>query len=159
MAQKKKRRGVRTVSEPSDTEETLTQDDATDDDADEAEAEVEDTSDDSEQDSDTGDSESEVEELERLEVNIKLATPKQFPTKLSSNLAEETNLFFKIGDTLVAAVDCQADANALVRILPTSHAADLAQFLYEELEGEGQDPQTIKDISKNGYDYIVSVDW
>jgi len=151
----KKRRGARFVSEQPE-EETVTEETEETDSEETAEPDEDEAGD--AEDSDEGDEEQ--EELEVEEVSIKLASPKQFVNKLSANITEKTQVLFHIGGTLVAACDNgESGSDSLVRILPTQHAADLAQFLYDELEGEGQDPNTVKDIAKNGYDFVISTTW
>ncbi len=161
MAKKKKRRTSR--EEASTNDETLaneTTEDTSDDDTEQEseDEEVEVDEDELGEDADTS-ADTSSDALERQEVEVKLTSPKQFVAKLSRSIEEETTIFFKIGATLVAACECSSGADALVRVLPTEHAADLAQFLYDGLDGMGQDPQLLKDIDKNGYDYSVEVDW
>lgn len=157
MAKKKKRRTSR--EEASTNDETLANDTTEDTSEDDAEQESEDEEVEVGEDELGEDADADSDKPERQEVEIKLTSPKQFVAKLSRSIEEETTIFFKVGATLVAACECSSGADALVRILPTEHAADLAQFLYDELDGMGQDPQLVKDIAKNGYDYSIAVDW
>lgn len=155
---KKKRRGARFVSEQPD-EETLTEETESEESEETEDADDESAESETEEDSD-GDESDDTEALEKEEVKVKLASPKQFVGKVIANIVEQTQVLFSIGGTLVAACDNgEKGTDSLVRILPTEHAADLAQFLYDELEGEGQDPQTVKDIAKNGYDFVIDTDW
>lgn len=150
----KKRRGSRFVSDQPEEETTTgTESEATEEAAEADESVTEDEADETDESDDN-------EPFEKEEVKVKLASPKQFVTKIVNNIVEQTQVMFSIGGTLVAACDNgDKGTNSLVRILPTEHAADLAQFLFDGLEGEGQDPNTVKDIALNGYDFVIDTTW
>ncbi|NBO53563.1 MAG: hypothetical protein EBU84_02990 [Actinobacteria bacterium] len=167
---KKKRRSARTEStfgdEENNTETTVaeeTEDDTADEEADDEttdEAETDEDGDEEESEDETeDDSGGDDDELEHIEVNVKLTSPKQFVAKLTANIQAASTIFFTIGGTTVAAAECTLGEDVLIRILPTSHAQDLSQFLYDGLEGEGQDPSTVSGLDKNGYNYSLKIDW
>lgn len=91
-----------------------------------------------------------------LELDIRIVNKKQFMFKVLNDISEESvNRFWmkdKKGQILVATAVQKGTEETKIEIEPTEIGQELAEALWEEIEGEGNDPTTI-DVSSLGWHF------
>lgn len=94
------------------------------------------------------------DDLDLLEADIKIINARQFFSKMLNGFDQySVNRFWmNHGKLLVATIDCQNDNLFKIEIEPTEFGQELAQIVWDEVDGEGQDPATI-DVSEDGWHF------
>ena len=89
-----------------------------------------------------------------LELDIRIANTKQFIFKVLNDISEESvnRFWMKNKKVLIATVVQKGTEVTKVEIEPTEFGQELAEALWEEIEGEGVDPTTI-DVSQTGWHF------
>lgn len=97
-------------------------------------------------------------ELAETDTNIINAT--QFVSKVLAGMDEMTVNRFWMNNrkVLVATVDQQSTTITKVEIEPTEFGQELAEALWDAIEGEGQDPTTIN-VSEDGWHYQYEIEF
>lgn len=110
------------------------------------------------EDTDTVDSEVTEEEDEKLDMQklkISVKTVEQFLDLVYEGQEVFTTIEFIRQDTseIVAVATSDGTNSVVYRIDPSEWAYEIAAGLYENLEGEGQDPERVNPI-EDGYEFI-----
>lgn len=91
---------------------------------------------------------------EVLETDIAIINARQFLSKILAGLDEASvnRFWMQKKKLLVATVDLQNASVTKVAIEPTEFGQELAEILWDDIEGEGLDPHTI-DVASDGWHY------
>ena len=95
----------------------------------------------------------ESSDLDLLETDTSIINARQFLSRVLDTDEFSLNRYWmNKKKLLVATVDCQSDTIIKVEIEPTEYGQELAEILWDEIEGEGLDPHTV-DVSQDGWHF------
>lgn len=94
------------------------------------------------------------DDWEVLETDISIINARQFLSKILAGLEEvSVNRFWmQKKKLLVATVDLQTSNITKVEVEPTEFGQELAEIIWDDIEGEGLDPHTV-DVASDGWHF------